>query len=139
VGSEGQALDKLSRQYPEEVSLERISRDFGIPHPELAQTYGRELLNVKPFPAFSGYSSRLFGESWDSTNLYWARLADERSDSPLTLNVLSPQLTRLMISKIFANDYEDWPAVVRAMHEAGDDFLQGKMALPPGTKTTAQR
>ena len=102
-------------------------RDFGIPHPELAQTYGRELLNVKPFPAFSGYSSRLFGESWDSTNLYWARLADERSDSPVMLNVLSPQLTRLMVSKIFADDYEDWPAVVRAMHEAGDDFLQGKV------------
>jgi len=105
----------------------------------LSQSYGQELLNVKPFPAFSGYSSRLFGESWDSTNLYWARLADQRSDSPVTLNVLSPLLTRLMISKIFADDYEDWPAVVRAMHEAGDDFLQGKVGPPPGTETTAQR
>ncbi|HEX3471348.1 MAG TPA: hypothetical protein VHT28_09195 [Silvibacterium sp.] len=139
LGPAGQALDKLSHQYPEEVSLERLSKDFGIPHPELAQTYSRELLNVRPFPAFSGYSSRLFGESWDSSNLYWARLADERSDSPVTLNVMSPQLTRLMVSKIFANDYEDWPAVVRAMHEAGNDFLQGRITLPPETKTTAQR
>ena len=139
LGVSGQALDKLSHEHPAEVSLERISKDFGIPHPELAQSYGRELLNVKPFPAFSGYSSRLFGESWDSTNLYWARLADQRSDSPVTLNVLSPLLTRLMISKIFADDYEDWPAVVRAMHEAGDDFLQGKVGPPPGTETTAQR
>jgi hypothetical protein len=138
-GTSGEALDKLSRQYSAEVSLEHISKDFGIPHPALAQNYGRELLNVKPFPAFSGYFSRLFGESWDSSNLYWARLADEKSVSPVTLNVLSPQLTRLMISKIFASDFEDWPAVVRAMHEAGDDFLQGKVALQAGMQTTAQR
>jgi len=138
-GPAAQALDKLCRQHPDEVSVERISRDFGIPHPTLAQTYGRELLNVKPFPAFSGYSSRLFGESWDSSNLYWARLADEMNDPPEALNVLSPQLTRLMVTKIFATDFEDWPAVVRAMHEAGNELLQGKVALPPGTETTARR
>jgi hypothetical protein len=138
-GSASQALDKLSHQYPTEVSLERISKDFGIPHPALAQTYGRELLDVKPFPAFSGYSTRLFGESWNSTNLYWARLADQRNYQPATLNVLSPQLTRLMISKIFASDYEDWPAVVRAMHDTGDAFLQGKLAIEPAEETTAQR
>jgi hypothetical protein len=137
-GPSNEALDKLCRQYSAEVSMERISKDFGIPHPALAQNYGRELLNVKPFPAFSGYASRLFGESWDSSNLYWARLADERNDSPVTLNVLSPQLTRLMISKIFASEFEDWPAVVRAMHEAGDDFLQGKVASQAGVET-AQR
>ena len=138
-GTAGQALDKLSREYPAEVSLERISKDFGIPHPAMAQTYGRELLNVKPFPAFSGNSSRLFGESWDSSNLYWARLADERSDSPVTLNVLSPQLTRLMVSKIFATDFEDWPAIVRAMHEAGDEFLAGQGRLAGRNKVGCQR
>jgi hypothetical protein len=139
LGPVNQALDKLSRQYGAEVGLERISKDFGTPHPELAQTYGRALLSVKPFPAFAGYSGRLFGEFWDSSNLYWARLADEKSEPPVALNVLSPQLTRLMVSKIFASDFEDWPAVVRAMHEAGDDFLQGKVALQPGIETTAQR
>lgn len=138
-GPAGQALDKLARQYPAEANAERISRDMGIPHPEMEQTYSREVLNVKPFPAFAGYSSRLFGESWDSTNLYWARLADERSDSPVMLNVLSPQLTRLMVSKIFASDYEDWPAVVRAMREAGDDFMRGKVVVQAGVETTAQR
>ncbi len=138
-GPANRALDNLCLQHPDEVSVERISRDFGIPHPTLAQTYGRELLNVKPFPAFSGYSSRLFGESWDSSNLYWARLADERNDAPEALNVLSPQLTRLMITKIFATDFEDWPAVVRAMHEAGNELLQGKVGLPAGTETTARR
>jgi hypothetical protein len=81
----------------------------------------------------------LFGESWDSGNLYWARLADERNDPPETLNILSPQLTRLMISKIFATDVEDWSAVVRGMHEAGEDLMQGKVAFMPETSTTAQR
>ena len=54
-----------------------LSKDFGVPHVTLAQSYARELLNVKPFPAFAGYSSRLMAESWDSSNLYWARLADD--------------------------------------------------------------
>ena len=49
-----------------------MSADFGVPHPVLAQNYARELLNVKPVPAFLGYSSRLLAESWDSSNLYWA-------------------------------------------------------------------
>ncbi len=135
LGPANQALEKLSHQYPADASVERISKDFGIPHPALAQTYSREVLNVKPFPAFSGYSTRLFGESWNSTNLYWARLADQRNYAPATLNVLCPQLTRLMISKIFASDYEDWPAVVRAMRATGDDFLQGKIGSGPAEET----
>lgn len=139
LGPGNRALDKLASEYPAEVSLERISRDFGIPHPTLDQNYGRGLRNAKPFPAFAGYSSRLFGESWDSNNLYWARLADARSESPESLNILCPQLTRAMIAKIFATDIEDWPAVARAMHEAADEMPQGKVAQLTGTETTAQR
>ena len=138
LGPTGHALEKLVRENPSEVSLERISRDFGTPHPTLEQTYGRELINGKPFPAFSGASNRLFGESWDSNNLYWARLADEKKDPPETLNVLSPQLTRLMVAKIFATDVEDWPAVERAMREAGIDMVQGKVALLRGAEVGGQ-
>jgi hypothetical protein len=138
-GPSSRALDQLCHEHPAEAGIERISRDFGIPHPTLAQNYGRGLVNTKPFPAFAGYSSRLFGESWDSSNLYLARLADERSTSPETLNVLCPQLTRVMIAKIFATDFEDWPAVTRAMHEAGDELFQHKAPPPPGTQTTAHR
>ncbi len=138
LGPTGHALEKLVRENPSEVSLERISRDFGTPHPTLEQTYGRELINGKPFPAFSGASNRLFGESWDSNNLYWARLADEKKDPPETLNVLSPQLTRLMVAKIFATDVEDWPAVERAMREAGIDMVQGRVALLRGAEVGGQ-
>jgi hypothetical protein len=122
----GRELEDLCRNHADEVGWERLSRDFGVPHPILAQTYSRELLNVKPFPAFEGYSSRLLAETWDSSNLYWARLADEMGYSPVLLNTLVPQLTRRMVEKIFATDFEDWQAVLRAMRETGEEFRQKK-------------
>ena len=70
--------------HPAEVSLERLSQDFGVPHPALEQSYSRELLNVKPFPAFMGFPSRMLAETWDSDNLYWARIADEMGLAPET-------------------------------------------------------
>jgi hypothetical protein len=121
-------LQTLSRQHPEQVNWKRLSHDFGVPHPSLAQTYERELLNVGPLPAFAGYSSRFLAESWDSPNLYWARLADETGQPAVTLNHLVPQLTRHMIEKISATDLEDWPALLRAMRETGDDFQNGRIA-----------
>ncbi len=127
-GPAGQELESLCRQAPAEVSWERLSQDFGVPHPILTQSYARELLNLKPFPAFEGYSSRLLAESWDSSNLYWARLADEKGYSPVVLNRLVPELTHRMVEKIFASDFEDWPAMLRAMRETGEEFRQGKIA-----------
>jgi hypothetical protein len=104
----------------------------------LAQSYACELLNVKPFPAFSGYSSRLMAESWDSNNLYWARLADEKGYPPVMLNRLVPELTRRMVAKIFATDFEDWGALLRAMRETGDDFRAGKIMVMPSDAAASQ-
>jgi hypothetical protein len=129
-GTATQELRELLNQHPEQVNWKRLSHDFGTPHPSLAQNYGLELLNMAPMPPFSGYSSRFLAESWDSPNLYWARLADERGYSPVMLNHLVPELTRLMVEKIFATDFEDWPALLRAMHEAGEDFRTGKLGSP---------
>jgi hypothetical protein len=138
-GPASRELDDLSRRYPEEVSQERLSKDFGVPHPILAQSYGRELLSVKPFPPFGGNSSRLFAESWDSSNLYWGRLADEMGYSPVMLNRLVPELTKHMVAKIFANDFEDWQAMLRAMQQTGAEFRQGKIAPLTTTDTTYLR
>jgi len=124
----GRDLDDLSRHYPSETSWERLSEDFGVPHPAMQDDYSRELLDVKPFPAFMGYASRLLAESWDSNNLYWARLADEKGYSPVMLNLLVPELTRRMVEKIFASHFEDWPALLNAMRETGEEFRQGKIA-----------
>jgi hypothetical protein len=137
-GAAGKELAQLAERSPQDVSWDRISRDFGVPHPRLAQNYGQQLLNIEPFPAFAGYSSRLMAESWESNNLYWARLADEMGYSPVMLNVLAPQLTRRMVEKIFATDFEDWPALLRAMREAGKDFRTGKLVILP-TATAGSR
>jgi len=137
-GAAAQELESLSRQQPAEVNWERLSQDFGVPHPILAQTYARELLNVEPFPAFEGYSSRLLAESFDSSNLYWARLADEMGYSPVLLNRLAPELTRRMVEKIFATNFEDWPAILRAMRETGEELRQGKIALLTSSGAVAQ-
>jgi hypothetical protein len=130
-GTATQELQELLRQHPDEVNWTRLSHDFGTPHPSITQNYGLELLNVGPMPAFSGVSSRFIAESWDSPNLYWARLADEAGYSPVMLNHFAPVLTRMMVEKIFATDFEDWPALLRAMHEVGAQFQQGKVALSP--------
>ncbi|HEX7157740.1 MAG TPA: hypothetical protein VF214_01905 [Edaphobacter sp.] len=135
-GSASQQLDSLCHSDAAATSPERLARDFGVPHPILARTYGSALLNVKPFPSFGGDSSRLFGESWESSNLYWARLIDEKGYSPVMLNRYVPVLTHRMTAKIFATELEDWPALQRAMLETGEEFQQGKLALQ-SAKTTA--
>jgi hypothetical protein len=130
-------LDDLLARFPLETSVERISQDFGVPHPALAQSYARELINMKPIPTFLYYSSRLMAESWDSGNLYWGRLADEMGYSPVMLNVLVPELTRRMVEQTFASHLEDWSAVLRAMHETGEEFRQGKIASVPKSSPSA--
>jgi hypothetical protein len=127
-GSASRELQTLSRQDPEQVNWKRLSHDFGVPHPVLAQTYGSELMDVGPLPSYSGYSSRFLAESWDSCNLYWARLADEMGLPAVELNHLVPHLTRSMVEKISATDLEDWPALLRAMHETAEEFRNGKLA-----------
>jgi hypothetical protein len=127
-GVAGLELEDLARNHPGETSWERLSRDFGIPHPVLAASYAPGLLDTKFLPAVMGYGSRLLAESWDSNNLYWARLADEMGYPPVTLNRLVPQLTYRMVEKIAATQFEDWPALVRAMRETGEEFRQGKVA-----------
>jgi hypothetical protein len=131
-------LATLRQRYPDEVSWERLSRDFGVPHRVLTQSYARELLNVPPLPVFMGYANRLFAETWDSNNLYWARLADEKGYSPVMLNRLVPELTRRMVEKIFATDFEDWPALLRAARETGEEFRQGKIVALSRTDNSSQ-
>jgi hypothetical protein len=44
------------------------------------------------------------------------------------LNRLVPELTHRMVEKIFATDMEDWPALMRAARETGEEFRNGKIA-----------
>ena len=73
------------------------------------QSYGRELISVKPFPALSSTYSRLMAECWDSAALDWARLADELGYSPVLLSGrMAPQLTRRMVHRFFVSQLQYW-------------------------------
>lgn len=137
-GKSGQDLAGLAQRDPESVDWERLSEDFGVPHPALAQTYAREILPLKPFPSVMGYASQLEAESWDSNNLYWARLADELGYEPVALNHLVPELTHRMVEKIFATYMEDWPALLRALRETGEEFRLGKIPTLPKASAASE-
>ena len=128
LGPSGKELQKLIQLNPGSTNWERLSRDFGVSHPVMGHTYARELMNTSFFPTFRDYSSRLLGESWESNNLFWARLADEMGYAPVMLNRLVPELTHRMVEKLSATTLEDWPALSRAMRETGDEFRSGKIA-----------
>jgi hypothetical protein len=136
-GDAKQQLDELAQRIPEEVSWQRLSEDFGVPHPSLIGTDARSLINTKPFPTYMGYSSRLLAESWESNNLYWARLADEKGYSPVMLNLLIPQLTYRMVENISATYLDDWPALLRSLRETGKEFQQEKGASLPASGSGA--
>jgi hypothetical protein len=130
-GKAGEELQTLTAEDPEETNGRRLAEDFGTPHAALAQTTARELLNLRPFPTFFGYSSSLLAESWESNNLYWARLADEKGLPPESLHQLVPALTRRMAEDIFATHLDDWPALLRALWETGNEFREGKLESSP--------
>jgi hypothetical protein len=132
VSAAGRELEALVRDAPDDVNWQRLSHDFGVVHPIFTQTYGREFINVKPFPALGGSYNRLMSECWDSGNLYWARLTDEMGYSPVQLNRIVPALTHRMVERISASDLEDWPATLRALRETGEEFRQGKSSVLTG-------
>jgi len=115
-------IEQMERDFPAEACEAAVSAAYGVPHPKLTRYYRPELLQVSLFPALMGYSSRLLAETWESTNLYWAELADELALHPSELNRLAPQLTRRSLERVFANDLEDWPALLQAMLATGEEF-----------------
>jgi hypothetical protein len=132
TGNWGKALkqlDELARKDPQAVDTERIAADFGVPHPAMEQSVAPMLVETGVFPVSGGYTNRLFGESWESSNLYWGRLADDMGYSPVMLNLLVPELTRQMVTRIFATNVDDWPAILRAMKQTGEEFQQGKISV----------
>ncbi len=137
-GPAGHELDAMAKRDPSHTDPKRLARDFGVPHPEMAQSNSCTLLNQGIFPASGAFQGRLFGESWESSNLYWERLADEMGYSPAMLNVLVPNLTRHMVSNIFATNIDDWPAVLRALRETGDEFRAGKITVNGVTNVAGQ-
>ena len=121
-------IRRLRTEAPERFSAQRISSTFGIPHPALSESYRTELLRLPLFPTMMGYSSRALAESWESTNLYWAALADETHLEPADLNLRVPEWTQQSIERIFATHLEDWPALLRSMRIVGDRYREQQAA-----------
>jgi hypothetical protein len=91
------------------------------------------LLNLRTFPTLMGYSSRILAESWESSNIYYAALADELGLRPSELNVKVPDWTKLTVEKIFATHLEDWPALLRSLRLVGKEMRESAKLAPPGS------
>jgi hypothetical protein len=117
-------IQRLRAESPDKFSYTSIASIFGTPHPELTGSYRPELLHLPLFPTMMGYSSRIMAESWESTNIHWATLADELYLPPAELNLLVPQWTQRSLERIFATNLEDWPALWRSMRIVGDRYRQ---------------
>ena len=115
-------IEQLEAAAPDRLSEERISSLYGVPHPKLAGSYRTEFLSLPLFPTLMGYSSRVLAESWESTNLYWAALADELHLPPAQLNLLVPEWTQKTLERIFATHLDDWPALWRSMRLVADKY-----------------
>ena len=122
LGPIGTEIRRMAAESPDSISYPAISRAFGTPKPTLAASYTPELLNLRTFPTLMGYSSRILAESWESSNLYYAGLADEMQLAPSQLNVVIPQWTQKTVERIFATHLEDWPALLRSLRLVGDDI-----------------
>jgi hypothetical protein len=137
-GPAARELSAFCLKAPTDSSWERLSADFGVPHPSFMITNSSALLNSKTLSSYGGNAGRLFAESWDSNNLYWARIADEMGYPPVDLNLLVPELTRNMITNIFASNTDDWPALQRAMVQTGEEFRRGKIAKETTVANSAE-
>lgn len=137
-GPAARELSALCSKVPADSSWQRLSADFGVPHPSFMITNSSALLNTKTLSSYGGNAGKLFAESWDSNNLYWARIADEMGYPPVDLNLLVPELTRNMITNIFASNTDDWPALQRAMMQTGEEFRRGKIAKETTVSNSAE-
>lgn len=138
LGQMAKELNALCVQDPGDATWERMSADFGGPHRSFLVTSSSALLNIKAISTFGGNAGRIFAESWDSNNLYWARVADEMGYAPVELNLLVPELTRTMITNIFASNTDDWPALLRAMQVTGEEFRKSKVSLQTASANSAE-
>ena len=88
---------------------------------------------LRSFPTLMGYSSRILAESWESSNIYFASLADELGMKPSELNIQVPLWTKLAVEKIFATHLEDWPALLRSLRLVGQEMRQSTKPTQQGS------
>ncbi len=132
-------IERMSAAAPDTVNYAAVSQAFGTPKPTLTNSYNRELLFLRTFPTLMGYSSRIMAESWESSILYYAALADELQLPPARLNVAIPEWTRQTVERIFATHLEDWPALLRSLRFVADEVrAQSRQAADGQTRASLE-
>ncbi|MGH9653735.1 MAG: hypothetical protein ACRD6B_09775 [Bryobacteraceae bacterium] len=116
----------MASQHRPDLTPEAIAAVFGTPKPILRHTYRPKLLKIRLFPALMGYSSRILAETWESDSLYYAALAEETGVPVNELDAYVPVWNEDAIEDIFATHLEDWPALVRSLHNVGASVAQRK-------------
>jgi hypothetical protein len=116
-------IRRIQAESPDEVNYASVSRLFGTPKPTLANSFSPQLLSLRTFPALMGYSSRILAETWESSLLYYAMLADDLGLRPAQLNLTIPVWTEQTVQGIFATHLEDWPALLRSLRTVGDEAI----------------
>ncbi len=116
-------IRRMQADSPAEINYAVISRLFGTPKPTIANSFSPQLLSLRTFPALMGYSSRILAETWESSLLYYATLADDMGMRPAQLNLTIPAWTQQTVQGIFATHLEDWPALLRSLRSVGDDAI----------------
>jgi len=117
-------IRQTARTSPAIASYAAVSKAFGTSKPTLTNSYSPELLSIRTFPTLMGYSSRIMAESWESSLLYFASVADSAYMMPSQLNVAVPEWTKNTVEKIFATHLEDWPALLRSMRQVGEEVRE---------------
>jgi hypothetical protein len=130
-------IREMASESPDRLDYAAISRAFGTPKPTLTGSYRPELLYMRTFPTLMGYSSRILAESWESSTLYWAALADEVYLPPAQLNISVPEWTRRAVERIFATHLEDWPAVLSSLRYVGAEVRREARQLTEGEQKAA--
>ena len=123
-------IARLANSDPERFDYSRLASIFGTPHPALSHSYRSDLLHLPLFPTMMRFSSRILAESWESTNLFWAALADELHVEPARLNLLVPEWTQKSIERIFATHLDDWPALLHSMRVVADRYREQMKPRP---------
>jgi len=114
-------ISRMAMLRSTEFTPESISRAFGTPKPTLTNSHRPELLLLRTFPTLMGYSSRIMAESWESSTLYYAALADQLHLDPGRMALMVPQWTQYTVERIFATHLEDWPALLRSLRLVGEE------------------
>ena len=129
-GPAGRELDDLSRKDPADASPERPGERLWRASPDAGkERYARRLLNTGAVSfLWWGYASR-FWRNHGNPTIFIGRAWPMRWAIRPSCSTCWSRADAQMVANIFATNIDDWPALLRAMKETGEEFRQGKITV----------